>query len=169
MPSSFPESFPRILFLPFRLYIEAEVREAAGDPRPIREYAWVPVIRLHLDILRRERRRVSPCRWHVLNGMRCSETTVVRRRGSEKKNADAIAMTLVLMTMWIFLNRGSLTSLVLKKRKERKMLVSTCLVIEKSLLSSGAILTESTVCKQNYANHIGEMNDQIYSDYYFLQ
>lgn len=72
------------------LCAETEVREATEDPRPIREYAWVPVIRLHLNTLWRERRRVSPCRWHVLNGMRCSETASCDVAEAEKMQMQSL-------------------------------------------------------------------------------
>lgn len=127
------------------------MREATEDSRPIREYAWVPVIRLHLDILWRERRRVSPCRWHVLNGMRRSETTPCDVAEVRKK-CRCNRYDNVLMTRWIFLNRGSLTSPVLKKKKKEKCTINSprhretrqfCRLVL-------AILTESTVCKQNH-------------------
>lgn len=62
------------------------MREAAEDPRPIREYAWVPVIRLHLDILSLARTppRISVSLTRTKRNALLGNS-VVRRRGSEKK------------------------------------------------------------------------------------
>lgn len=108
------------------VYIEAEVREAMEDPRPIREYAWVPVIRLHLSIpssLARTPPRIFVSLTRTKrNAPLGNDGVVVRRRGSGKK-CRCNRRDDVLTTTRVFLNHRSLTSLVLKNSRAIRLVI----------------------------------------------